>query len=50
MVQQQIPVVSVGQQLNQPTGTQAQQMTSLVNQQQAIDGSSQASEPVLNQH
>ena len=42
MVQQQIPVVSVGQQLNQHT-KQAQQMTSLVNQQQAIDGSFQAS-------
>ena len=43
MAQQQIPVAPVGQQLSQPTGTQPQQMTSLVNQQQAIDGSSQAS-------
>ena len=43
MVQQQIPVVSVGQQLSQPTGTHPQQMTSVVNQQQAIDASNQAS-------
>ena len=42
MAHQQIPVVSVGQQLSQPTGPQPQQMTSLVTQQQAIDGSSQA--------